>query len=70
VSTLGPPQSMFPFEKRVMADQTWTFFRVSYPKEVLTWVVGFDPDNRITQLDLRRGLENHIFAVTWRNVQY
>jgi hypothetical protein len=32
VSALGPPQSMFPFEKRIMADQTGTFFRVRYPK--------------------------------------
>jgi hypothetical protein len=70
VSALGPPQSMFPFEKRIMADQTWTFFRVHYPKEVLTWVVGVDPNNRITLLDLRRGPNSHIFAVTWRNIQY
>jgi hypothetical protein len=70
VSAFGPPQSMFPFEKRIMADQTWTFFRVHYPKEVLTWVVGVDPNNRITLLDLRRGPNSHIFAVTWRNIQY
>lgn len=70
VSALGPPQSMFPFEKCIMADQTWTFFRVRYPKEVLTWVVGVDPGNQITLLDLRRGPTNHIFGVTWRNIQY
>jgi hypothetical protein len=70
VSALGVLQSMFPFEKRIMADQTWTFFRVRYPKEVLTWVVGVDPANRITLLDLRRGPNNHIFNITWRNIQY
>jgi hypothetical protein len=70
VSALGPPQSMFPFEKRIMADQTWTFFRVRYPKETLTWVVGVGPGNQVTLLDLRRGPNNHIFDVTWRNIQY
>jgi hypothetical protein len=70
LSALGPPQSMYPFEKRIMADQTWTFFRVRYPKQILTWVVGVDPANRITLLDLRRGPTNHIFSVTWRNIQY
>lgn len=70
VSALGLPQSMFPFEKRIMADQTWTFFRVRYPKEILTWVVGVDPENRITLLDSRRGPSNHIFNVAWRNIQY
>ena len=70
VSALGPPQSMFPFEKRIMADQTWTFFRVHYPKETLTWVVGVDPGNQITLLDLRRGPTNHIVGLTWRNIQY
>ncbi len=70
VSALGSSQSMFPFEKRIMADQTWTFFRVRYPKEILTWVVGVDPGNQVTLLDLRRGPNNHIFALTWRNIQY
>jgi len=70
VSALGPAQSMFPFEERIMADQTWTFFRVHYPREVLTWVVGVDPGNRITLLDLRRGPTNHIFNVAWRDIQY
>lgn len=70
VSALGPPQSMFPFEKRIMADQTWTFFRVRYPKEILTWVVGVNPRNQVTLLDLRRGPNNHIFALTWSNIQY
>jgi|HubBroStandDraft_6_1064221.scaffolds.fasta_scaffold229004_2 hypothetical protein len=70
LSELGPPQSMYPFEKRIMADQTWTFFRVRYPKETLTWVVGVDPRNQITLLDLRRGPNNHIFDVAWRDIQY
>jgi hypothetical protein len=70
LSELGPPQLMYPFEKRIMADQTWTFFRVRYPKETLTWVVGVDPRNQITLLDLRRGPNNHIFDVAWRDIQY
>lgn len=70
LSALGPPQSMYPFEKRIMAEQTWTFFRVRYPQEILTWVVGVDPANRITLLDLRWGPTKHIFSVTWSNVQY
>lgn len=70
LSALGPRQSMYPFEKRILAEQTWTFFRVRYPKEILTWVVGVDPANRITLLDLRRGPTNHIFNVAWRNIQY
>lgn len=70
LSALGPPQSMYPFEKRLMAEQTWTFFRVRYPKEVLTWVVGVDSANRITKLDLRRGPNNHILDVVWRDIQY
>lgn len=36
----------------------------------LTWVVGIDPANRITLLDLRRGPNNHIFDVAWRDIQY
>jgi hypothetical protein len=70
VSALGLPQSMFPFEKRIMADQTWTLFRVRYLKEILTWIVGVDPGNHVTLLDLRRGPNNHIFDVAWRYVQY
>jgi hypothetical protein len=70
LSALGVPQSMYPFEKRIMAGQTWTFFRVRYPKEILTWVVGVDPTNRITLLDLRRGPGNHIFDIAWRDIQY
>jgi hypothetical protein len=70
VSSLGVAQSMLPFEKRIMADQIWTFFRVRYPKDVLTWVVGVDPGNQITLLDLRRGPNNHIFDIAWRQVQY
>jgi len=70
LSALGPPQSMYPFEKRLMAEQTWTFFRVRYPKEVLTWVVGVDAANRVTKLDLRRGPNDHIFDIVWRDIQY
>jgi hypothetical protein len=70
VDTLGTPQSMFPFEKRIMADQTSLYFRVRYPKEILTWVVSVDADNRITGLSLRRGPRNRIFSVVYRDVQY
>jgi hypothetical protein len=70
LSALGPPQSMYPFETRLMADQTLTFFRVRYPNELLTWIVGVDPKNTITLLDLRRGPNNHIFHVAWRDVRY
>ncbi len=70
LSALDAPQSMYPFEKRIMAKQIWTFFRVRYPQDVLTWVVGVDPANRITLLDLRRGPNNHIFNVAWRDIQY
>lgn len=70
VSALGVAQSMFPFERRITADQTWTFFRVRYPKEILTWVVGVDPENQITLLDLRRGPTYQIFNLTWRNIEY
>ncbi|HEY2473485.1 MAG TPA: hypothetical protein VGI19_01670 [Candidatus Cybelea sp.] len=70
VGSLGPPRSMFPFEKRITADKTATFFRVRYPKEILTWVVGVDAANRINQLSLRRGPESNIFSVVYRDIGY
>jgi hypothetical protein len=70
VGPLGTPQSMFAFEKRIMADQTSVYFRVRYPKEILTWIVSVDPDNRITGVSLRRGPGNRIFSVVYRDVQY
>lgn len=66
VSALGQPQSMFAFEKRIMADQTSTFFRVRFPNQVLTWVVSVDPQNRIAGLSLRRSLNYKIFSVVRR----
>jgi hypothetical protein len=33
---------MHPYEKRIRAEQTLTYFLVRYPKEILTWVVGID----------------------------
>jgi hypothetical protein len=70
VSALGAPESMFAFEKRITADQTSTYFRVRYPKEILTWVVSVDAGNRITGLSLQRGPNNIIFGVVWRDIRY
>lgn len=70
VSALGSPQSMFAFEKRITADQTSTYFRVRFSKEVLTWVVSVDADNGITGLSLRRSPNNRIFSVVYRDIQY
>jgi hypothetical protein len=70
LSALGAPKSMFAFEKCITADQTSTYFRVYYPTEVLTWVVSVNPKNQITGLCLRRGPENRLFCVLWRNIEY
>ena len=70
VSALGPPQSMYPYEKRIRAEQTLTYFLVRYPKEVLTWVVGVDAANRITLLSLQRSPSYAIFTLAWKNYGY
>jgi hypothetical protein len=70
VSALGPPQSMYPYEKRIRAEQTLTYFLVRYPKEILTWVVGVDVANRITLLSLQRSPSYHIFIVAWKDYGY
>lgn len=43
---------MFAFEKRITADQTSTFFRVQYAKEVLTWVVSVDAAKYLVRVEL------------------
>jgi hypothetical protein len=70
VSALGPPQSMYPYEKRIRAEQTLTYFLVRYPKEILTWVVGIDAANRITLLSLQRSPSYKIFTVAWKDYGY
>lgn len=70
VSALGAPQAMYPYEKRIRAEQTLTYFLVRYPKEVLTWLVGVDASNRITLLSLQRSPSNRIFCVAWRDYGY
>lgn len=70
VSALGAPQSMFAFQKCINAFQTSTYFRVRYPKEILTWVVSVDAENRISGLSLRRSPNNMIFSVVERNIGY
>ena len=40
-SALGPPQSMYPYEKRIRAEQTLTHFLVRYRKKILACLVGF-----------------------------
>jgi hypothetical protein len=70
LDTLGTPQSMYAFEKRITADQTSTYFRVRYPEQILTWVVSVDADSRITGLCLRRSLTSSIFCVVYREVHY
>jgi hypothetical protein len=70
ISVLGAPQSMFAFEKCIAADQTSTYFRVRYPKEILTWVVSVDAQDLVTGLSLRRSLNNRIFSIETRDIQY
>ncbi|MBV8331961.1 MAG: hypothetical protein JO192_04435 [Candidatus Eremiobacteraeota bacterium] len=70
LSALGSPQSMFAFEKRVLASQVETYFRVRYPKETLTWVVALDDANRIVGLSLGRSWNNRIFSVFYRDIRY
>jgi hypothetical protein len=70
VSALGPAQSMYPYEKRIRAEQTLTYFRVRYPKEVLTWIVGVDAANRITLLSLQRSPSYQVFIVAWKDYGY
>lgn len=54
VDALGPVQTMFPFEQRITAGETSTYFRVHYAKETLTWVISVGPQNDIAGLSLRR----------------
>jgi hypothetical protein len=70
LTALGPPQSMFAFEKRLLADETSTFFRVHYRNAILTWVVSLDDAQKITGLSLRRSPNKIIFGVVYRNIQY
>ncbi|MGB6412383.1 MAG: hypothetical protein WA668_04185 [Candidatus Cybelea sp.] len=70
MSALGPPQSMYPYEKRIRAEQTLTYFLVRYPKEILTWVVGVDAANRVTLLSLQRSPGNEIFTLAWKDYGY
>jgi hypothetical protein len=70
VSALGSPQSMYPYEKRIRAEQTLTYFLVRYPKEILTWLVGVDAANRITLLSLQRSPSYRIFCVAWKDYGY
>ncbi|MBV9440579.1 MAG: hypothetical protein JOZ24_11355 [Candidatus Eremiobacteraeota bacterium] len=70
VSALGSSQSMFAFEKRILAGQVETYFRVRYPNQILTWVVSVDDANRIVGLSLGRSRNNRIFSVFYRDIQY
>ena len=70
VTALGPAQSMYPYEKRIRAEQTLTYFLVRYPKEILTWIVGVDAANRITLLSLQRSPSYQIFIVAWKDYGY
>jgi hypothetical protein len=70
VGALGSPQSMYPYEKRIRAEQTLTYFLVRYPKEILTWVVGVDAANRITLLSLQRSPSYRIFSLAWKDYGY
>jgi hypothetical protein len=63
-------RSMFAFERRIDADQEATYFRVQYPTECLTWVVGYDASSRITKLSLQCSPNNRIFCVVDRDIQY
>ncbi len=70
VSALGPSQSMYPYEKRIRAEQTLTYFLVRYPKQTLTWVVGVDAVNRITLLSLQRSPSYKLFCLAWKDYGY
>lgn len=70
VSALGAAQSMYPYEKRIRAEQTLTYFLVRYPKEILTWVVGVNAADRITLLSLQRSPSYQIFIVAWKDYGY
>lgn len=67
VAALGPEQTMFPFEQRVTAGATSTYFRVRFPKETLTWVVSIDPQGKIAVLSLRRTASCKIFNIIYRS---
>lgn len=70
VSTFGAPESLHAFEKRILADQTSTLFRVRYRKEILTWVFSVNDADQIVGLSLRRSPNNRIFNVVLRDVRY
>jgi len=61
---------MYPYEKRIRAEQTLTYFLVRYRKELLTWVVGVDAANRITLVSLQRSPSYRIFIVAWKDYGY
>jgi hypothetical protein len=70
VNALGSPQSMYPYEKRIRAEQTLTYFLVRYPKEILTWVVGVNAANQITLLSLQRSPSYKLFCIAWKDYGY
>ncbi|MBV9718491.1 MAG: hypothetical protein JOZ77_04185 [Candidatus Eremiobacteraeota bacterium] len=67
---VGDPESMFAFERRILADQVETYFRVRYPKQTLTWVVSLDNEDRIVGFSLGRSRNVRIFSVFYRDIQY
>jgi hypothetical protein len=67
VIALGPVQSMVPFEQRITANETSTYFRVRFPKETLTWVVSVNQQNNITSLSLRRTASCLIVNIVYRS---
>jgi hypothetical protein len=67
VSALGPVQAMFPFEQRITAEKTSTYFRVQFPKETLTWVMSIDPQGKIAGLSLRRKASCLIFNIIYKS---
>lgn len=65
VGALGPVQTMFPFEQRIAAGETSTYFRVRFAKETLTWVISIDPQDKISSLSLRRTASCKIFNIMY-----
>jgi hypothetical protein len=66
VSGYGAPQTMSPFEQQLTANGTSTYFRVTFPKGTLTWVMTIDSQNKIAGLSLRRTAVCKIFNITAR----
>jgi len=50
----------------VTANGTSTYFRVTFPKGTLTWVMTIDSQNKIAGLSLRRTAACKIFNITAR----